>query len=381
MKKRNPSSLSKAEQTLLTKVMTMGTGTNLPVVMSATELAKLIGVIYYDNEAGQELEEVHPGLWEQINPKSDYYDVDESWFLEPIDLAPEQHVALMKTGEAQIDDFSTYLRCLSELHKRRRKYTKILSAQPMPTMVQVSPRSLMEYGKVNPEALASWLTWRKFFYDLDNRAAQETGYLFEPILAAAIGGEQKSAKTKVVTRTGNATKGRQVDCWKVLPSGEKLAYEFKLRVTIAASGQGRFGEETQFAEDARNSGAKPILVVLDPTMNPRLEDLQRAFEEKGGCAYLGEEAWQHLEQQAGDVMSRFIEKYVRRPIAHISSFEQQLEANQDHRQVELLDLHAKFQGNQIVLQLGEHVRNIPRFEDPNLAEDDTEDESNSSDTD
>jgi hypothetical protein len=30
--------------------------------------------------------------------------------------------------------------------------------------------------------LAEWL------YDIDNRSAQETGYLFEPILAAAIGG-------------------------------------------------------------------------------------------------------------------------------------------------------------------------------------------------
>ena len=39
----------------------------------------------------------------------------------------------------------------------------ILSAQPMPTMIQVSPRSLIEYGQMDTEALASWLTWRKFF--------------------------------------------------------------------------------------------------------------------------------------------------------------------------------------------------------------------------
>jgi len=369
MKKRNPSNLSLEEQKLLTKVMTMGTGTNLPVLMTPSELAKLIGVIYFDNDTGEELEADHPGLWEQINPGRDYYELPESWFLEPVNLSPQQHVALMKTGESQIDDFNTYLRCLSELHKRRRKYTMILSAQPMPTMIQVSPRSLVEYGTTDPAGLASWLTWRKFFYDLDNRSAQETGYLFEPILASAIGGEQKSAKAKVVTRTSDQSKGRQVDCWKVLPSGERLAYEFKLRVTIAASGQGRFGEEIQFAVDAQNSNAKPILLVLDPTMNPRLSELQQAYKARGGDAYLGEEAWSHLEEQAGEVMSKFIEKYVRRPIQDISRFETTIDGDLSRRKIQLLDLSAKIQGDAIVVSLGEHIRHIPRSEDINLTDD------------
>lgn len=368
MRKRTPSCLNLEEQKLLTKVMTMGTGTNLPVVMSESELVRLIGVIYSDNNAAEELEAVHPGLWEQINPKMDYYDLPESWFLDPVKLNPEQHIALMKTGEAQIDDFNTYLRCLSELHKRRRKYAMILSTQPMPTMVQVSPRSLVEYGTTDPSGLASWLTWRKFFYDLDNRAAQETGYLFEPILAAAIGGESKSAKTKVVTRTGDPSKGRQVDCWKILSTGERLAYEFKLRFTIAASGQGRFGEEIQFAEDAKNSGAKPILLVLDPTMNPRLSELQKAYEDRGGEAYLGDDAWTHLEDQSGEVMSKFIEKYIRRPIRDISFFEQELMEDSGKRTIQLLDLQAKLEGEQIILQLGDHVRRIQRSEDPNLTD-------------
>jgi hypothetical protein len=201
----------------------------------------------------------------------------------------------MRLGHQQIPDFNTYLRCLSELHKRRRKYAMILAAQPLPTMVQVSPRALIEYGQVNTEALASWLTWRKFFYDLDNRSAQETGYLFEPILAAAIGGEPKGARSKVVVRKGDASKGRQVDCWKVTPEGQKLAYEFKLRVTIAASGQGRFGEEIQFAQDCEYSGAVPMLIVLDPTPNARLDDLIAAYRNAGGDAFIGDEAWRHLK--------------------------------------------------------------------------------------
>ncbi|TSD68632.1 restriction endonuclease [Pseudomonas sp. KBS0710] len=370
--KKQTSRLSSEESKLLTKVMTMGLGTNLPVMMSESELAKLIGVIYHDTDCGDELKELNPKLWEKIAPNADYYELPEEWFLSPIDLEPEQHVALMKIGENQIEDFTTYLRCLSELHKRRRKYQKILSAQPMPTMIQVSPRSLVEYGTTEPEALASWLTWRKFFYDLDNRSAQETGYLFEPILAAAIGGEQKSARTRVVTRSGDPTKGRQVDCWKVLPNGATLAYEFKLRVTIAASGQGRFGEEIQFAEDAYNSGATPILIVLDPTMNPRLEVLQKAFEAKGGRAYLGEDAWEHLEEQAGEVMSRFIEKYVRRPIEEISRFESTSTTDENRKEIKLLDFHASYQKNRILFQLGNNHRVISRHEDPSLSGDDEE---------
>lgn len=362
--------LSAEESKLLTKVMTMGLGTNLPVVMTPSELARLIGVIYHDTGLGDALEATMPGLWQRINPGSDYYDIPAAWFQEPMELEAEQHVALMKLGDTQIEDFSTYLRCLSELHKRRRKYAMILSAQPMPTMIQVSPRSLVEFGTTEPEALASWLTWRKLFYDLDNRSAQETGYLFEPILAAAIGGEQKSARTKVVTRTSDPSKGRQVDCWKVLPSGERLAYEFKLRVTIAASGQGRFGEEVQFADDARNSNATPILVVLDPTMNPRLDDLQKAFEAKGGRAYLGKAAWIHLEEEAGETMSKFIEKYVRKPIEVISQYESELEDRSGKKRLALLDLRASYEADKITLHVGEYVREIYRAEVQSLADED-----------
>jgi hypothetical protein len=261
------------------------------------------------------------------------------------------------------------LRCLSELHKRRRKYAMILSAQPMPTMVQVSPRSLVEYGRFDTEALASWLTWRKFFYDLDNRSAQETGYLFEPVLAAAIGGEPKGARSKVVTRTDDKSKGRQVDCWKVRADGRPLAYEFKLRVTIAASGQGRFGEEISFAQDCASSGAIPVLVVLDPTPNPRLRDLQAAFEAKGGHAYIGDAAWAHLEAEAGGIMATFIERYVRTPIAAISAFE--TDGDTDRKRLRLLDLEARMIDGDLFFKLGNHERLIARVEDSSLSDDES----------
>lgn len=361
--------LDAEESKLLTKVMTLGSATNLPVVMSPGELVKLIGIVYRDTEMLAELEKVRPGVSAKIAPSHDYYLIPDGWFTESVLLEDFEHVELMRLGIQQIPDFVTYLRCLSELHKRRRKYAMILSAQPMPTMVQVSPRALVEYGSLNAEALASWLTWRKFFYDLDNRSAQETGYLFEPVLAAAIGGEPKGARAKVVKRTNDHSKGRQVDCWKIRLDGKPLAYEFKLRVTIAASGQGRFGEELQFAEDCATSGAIPVLVVLDPTPNPRLRDLQEHFEAKGGHAYIGDDAWAHLEEEAGGIMAKFIEQYVRKPILEISSFEVDLEGDIEQKHLQLLDFEARQIDGDIVFKIGTHERYITRVTDDALADD------------
>jgi hypothetical protein len=346
----------------LTRAMSLGNATALPIVLSGTELARLIGVIYRDTGNEDRLPEESRAV---IVPDQDYYATPLSWFEYPCALPGRDHVDLMLLGREQIVDFNTYLSCLSALHKRRKKYARILSAQPVPTMVQVSPRALMEFGGMEPDSLASWLTWRKWFYDLDNRSAQETGYLFEPILAAALGGEPKGARAKAVTRAGDASKGRQVDCWKLLPNGEKLAYEFKLRVTIAASGQGRFGEELDFARDCRASGARPILLVLDPTPNPRLTELQAAFRAEGGDAYVGDAAWEHLMSEAGPTMATFIDRYVSTPIHAVSQFNGHL-----------LALTArKVDGGHIQITIGGQERLILREENAALAdESDDEDE-------
>ena len=70
-------------------------------------------------------------------------------------------------------------------------------------------------------------------FDIDNRAGQETGYLFEPIIAHCIGGVSFGATNSPIKRIGGKG-GRQVDC---LREEIKTAYEVKVRVTIAASGQ------------------------------------------------------------------------------------------------------------------------------------------------
>jgi hypothetical protein len=163
---------------------------------------------------------------------------------------------------------------------------------------------------MSARALTGFLLWRKWMFDIDNRAGQETGYLFEPIIAAAIGGVPASAKKSPVRRNKQQNKGRQVDCLR----GNR-AYEFKIRVTIAASGQGRWGEELDFPVDCRTSGYVPVLVVLDPTKNPKLEELSKAFRDQKGEVYIGAEAWKHLEGTAGPTMGRFLKKYVHGPIA------------------------------------------------------------------
>lgn len=213
---------------------------------------------------------------------------------------------------ARVPDADTYFYCLATLQKSRLKYKRIIECQPVPTMDQVGPRALLQFGHMSPSTLAGFLLWRKWLFDIDNRAGQETGYLFEPIIAKAIGGVSYSAKGSPIRRRDDPNKGRQVDCIK-----EDVAYEFKVRVTIAASGQGRWGEELAFPEDCRASSYRPILVVLDPTQNSKLDELVRAFQNSGGDAYVGDAAWTHLDDAAGHTMAVFLEKYVRTPIAAV----------------------------------------------------------------
>lgn len=374
--KKKSAKLSAEKSRFLTKLLTIAKTANMSAVMEPSELAKVIAIVATDIGKADEMAKAFPDVWDEIAPTADYYSLKADWFSVPAPhVSSFDVVNLLEAGEDMDDDFMTYLKCLTELHKRRRKYSLILERQPLPTMVQVSPRALIEYGSdFPPEALASWLTWRKFFYDLDNRSAQETGYLFEPILAAAIGGEPMSAKKKVVTRSEDDSKGRQVDCWKVLPDRTALAYEFKLRVTIAASGQGRFAEELSFAEDCKHSGAKPVLIVLDPTENEKLTGLQDAYRKVGGSAYVGDDAWEHLEQEAGPTMAAFIEKYVRYPVEVVSAFEREIEGNPERRDLVLLDFQAKLEKQDLRIVIGNHERKILRHEDPSLDEGEPEDE-------
>jgi hypothetical protein len=257
-------------------------------------------------------------------PSPDYYRVPLAWFQAPqaAGLSAADLVRSLAACIAHEADFRLYFENLATLHKRGLKYQRILSSQPRPTMNQIGPRSLLEFGGVNDGLLASWLVWRKWIFDVDNRAAQETGYLFEPVQASCLGGEAVGSRHSPVKRlneSGQPTgEGRQIDCYDGV---SQLAYEFKLRVTIAASGQGRFAEELSFPREARAAGLTPVLMVLDPTPSPRLDELSATFNAHQGQHYVGAEAWAHMDAKAGRTMAVFLERYIRPPITEMAKHE------------------------------------------------------------
>lgn len=206
-------------------------------------------------------------------------------------------------------ELETYVACLATIHKFRLKYRQVLSTQPFATMDQVGPRALLQYKQLENRSLAALLVWRKWLYDLDNRAAQDTGYLFEPVISAALGGASFGARNSPVRRLNDPSKGRQIDC--VI---DDRAYEIKIRVTIAASGQGRWREELTFPAEAKAAGFVPVLVVLDPTDNPKLAELVSAYRAAGGEHYLGEDAWAHLRATASAEMAIFLDEYIHAPL-------------------------------------------------------------------
>ena len=335
--------LSQTQKSLIEKARNVGTS-NMAVPIDDATAGYLLARVVHDLG----IQSRYPVVPEHIQP---FFETTPAASLRLDGLDFECLAARLFTSTPDSD---TYFSCLSALLKARLKYERILERQPFPTMEQVAPRALLQYASLSPSALATLLFWRKWLYDLDNRAAQETGYLFEPILAAAIGGVPVSAKRSPVRRTSDSNRGRQVDCIK-----DKVAYEFKLRVTIASSGQGRWEEELTFPEDCANSSYVPVLVVLDATENPKLSELLSAFHDAGGRAYVGDAAWQLLEAEAGPVMSRFLGRYVRGPLDLLLS----------HAPETLPNLLLEQVDGAVTFTIGEESLTVKRAADDDLAGD------------
>lgn len=288
------------------------------VVLSDHELFALVSIAVRDLEwSGDELKLEGLDL-----PKEEYFQISQAWFDDLVDddITSDQVENALDACFVQDNDFALYIENFAALHRRRVKYRRILASQPIPNMDQIGPRVLLEFGACDDTLLANWMTWRKWIYDIDNRAAQETGYLFEPLLASSIGGEPVGARNSPVKRIdsdGKATNnGRQIDC--LVPSSKKT-YELKLRVTIAASGQGRFAEELSFPTESQAAGFIPVLLVLDPTPSSKLSELKRKYLGCGGEVYIGDEAWAHMEREAGAVVSVFVAKYIKPTIKAIEN--------------------------------------------------------------
>jgi hypothetical protein len=336
--------ISQAERSIIEKARAVGTS-ELAVPLSDAQCCYLIGVIVSDLGLGRQFPELpkRPELLSSAPPDSLMIDGVPFW-------------PLAEKLCAGVTDAVTYFSCLSAMHKSRLKYSKIIENQPLPTMDQVGPRSLLQYGSMSPSALSAFIFWRKWLYDIDNRAAQETGYLFEPIIAHAIGGVPISATRSPVRRRGDTRKGRQVDCIR-----DNRAYEIKMRVTIAASGQGRWREELDFPLDCIASGYTPVLVVFDPTENPKLTELIAAFKAQRGEVHIGDDAWHHLDEQAGPIMATFIEKYVRLPIQAILN---------ESPQKSLPELHLRMDADRFVVKVNREEYTFRRKPQASCSDDD-----------
>jgi len=291
--------ITQSQQAIIAKARSVGGG-KLGMALSDEACAFLVGVIVKDLGLTTKFKELPKHL-----PDFFAHQSLDTLVLPGVDFLPmfERLVRL-------VPDADTYFSCLAALHKARLKYERILQTQPLPTIDQVGPRGLLQFGSLSPKALTAFLMWRKWIFDIDNRAGQETGYVFEPILAYAIGGVPVSAAKSPVRRQTNKKQGRQIDCVR----SDNKAYEIKIRLTIAASGQGRWREELDFASDCRASGYTPVLVVLDPTPNPKLAELRKKFLSEQGEVYIGPDAWKHFDELAGKTMSQFLERYVHEPI-------------------------------------------------------------------
>lgn len=296
-----------------------GTG-DARVEISATEVTLLLFIAYHD---------IHGTFPSQEFPAisklaaKDFYKITFTEICQLPELTPDECFNLLeKAGATNISDaIYLYLKNLCDLYRRRYKYDKILQNQPFPNTDQVAPRSLLEYGKCDESLLATWLEWRKWFFDIDNRSGQETGYIFEPILASCLGGISVSHTNSPVKRINDSgyrtNEGRQVDCYI---EETKEVYELKMRVTIAASGQGRFKEEMSFPYEAKESGLTPILVVFDETESTLLNKLRTQFNKFGGKCYIGKASWNMLYEKAGKEMSMFIRKYIYPPVQAMGQF-------------------------------------------------------------
>lgn len=336
--------LTQAQKAIISKARALGGGRQ-GVALDDAACIYLVGLIVQDLNLRTSFPELPADLPSFFGSQA----------LETLKIDAATFMPLFERLLAHVPDADTYFLCLATLHKSRLKYERILQTQPLATIDQVGPRGLLQYGMLSNRALAGLLLWRKWMFDIDNRAGQETGYLFEPIIAHSIGGTPASARKSPIHREGDPRKGgRQVDC--IIENGEKRAYEIKIRVTIAASGQGRWREELAFPEDCRGSGYTPVLVVLDPTRNDRLDELQAAFIASGGEVYTGPAAWDHLDSLAGPTMARLLERYVHEPIAAL------LQAMPDDQ--ELPPITLRMNTDELAIAVGQDLFVLPRNADP-----------------
>ena len=145
--------LTKAQATIWQKARVLGNG-DQAVGLSDGCCAYLVGRIAQDLHVLMDFPEIPASL-------------PEFFLAGPLDQLQVPGLDAKELFErlvTQHRDTDTYFACLAALHKARLKYERILSVQPLPTLEQVGPRGLLQFGKMPDDALAGFLLW--FFLDL-----------------------------------------------------------------------------------------------------------------------------------------------------------------------------------------------------------------------
>lgn len=193
---------------------------------------------------------------------------------------------------------------LAEIYKRRLRFAHILSHTQIPSAVELGHRSLIEFGNT-PKEISDQLRLRKMLYDIDNRSAQESAFLYMKIMASVLGGEIVHARNSPILRDGSSHFRRSVDC-----IAGRRAYDFKARMTDAPSRRARFQDEMSFARDCFVSGYTPVLLVLNQLPGQRPVEMIEVFERYEGEVYIGDEAWDHVREVSGTILSKFLDRFV-----------------------------------------------------------------------
>lgn len=152
-------SLDKGTRQLLNKARQLSSG-SISIYLEDHELLRICAVVASDLGKLQLISDVMVN--EVVN---DYYRIPLEWFSQSL-LSNTQFTDTFLLLQQNIPDFATYFEKLYELHKRRRKFQRILEQQALPQMEQIVPRCLLEFGLRPSETLASWLVWRKWLCEL-----------------------------------------------------------------------------------------------------------------------------------------------------------------------------------------------------------------------
>ncbi len=143
--------LTQAQRSLIEKARSVG-NSDFAVPLSDGACCYLIAVIVNDLA----LTKAFPELPRKPLP---FFGTDSPDTLELVGLDFWSLAERLMKASADAD---TYFSCLAMLHKCRLKYARILQRQPLPTMDQVGPRGLLQYGVMSQRALTGFMLWELY---------------------------------------------------------------------------------------------------------------------------------------------------------------------------------------------------------------------------